>query len=1167
MTDHVATRKQLLRALREELVGPDPRGSEIEPVAGKVFEKFADAVQPHRQAKTGEEILTLTSPNQRYGVGVLYPMEDRNRPEENPLAAEVSELLAEDQAGDVPDLPDHTDNSDVDDDDFDLSSANTYRPSSMGVSFLALLPTGSELVIELPHLHETTGLATNGHYEPLEVLSGTKDGYRHTWWLRRPLEGRRVVASQRLCEPGNQQVKESLELTTASSTLKLNVEILSRPHGTDPNQRLLTVCLVNRSETATTFRETDLRSLFQTYFRVSVTHPEGQASILPYPGPPLKALEPEVQGISLLYRNACTYATGHGCAADWQTPIHNSQNVTWVSAECLPTTEVSGTTPDIRDENNKPVRVKMADMGHLELGDAGFKSLQEIVHLYESWITKQRDRISGLNPELQETATRHMNECERCAGRMKEGLEYLRTNTLARQAFQMANQAILMQQIRNRLPVRSIGWNFKDQKLTFSEPFIPVGNEDLDTTRGYWRAFQIAFLLMSVQSTGEQDLKEREEVELIWFPTGGGKTEAYLGLAAFSMFLRRLRNPRDAGVSVLMRYTLRLLTAQQFQRAASLITAMEYLRRQKKALLGEVAYSIAIWVGSPTTPNSQEKALENLRSLAQGSKFATNDLLITKCPWCGCQMGPVPYKHGKHKELDAIKKAQIVPGYKKQGSTVAFFCPDPACDFSNTLPIYVIDEDIYERRPSLVIGTVDKFAMLTWKPEARSLFGLNSSGQRDASPPGLIIQDELHLIAGPLGSMVGLFEGLIEELCTDRRSEHPVRSKIVCSTATIRRYKEQILALYARDGVTLFPPPGLDAQDSFFAREDTNEDGTRRPGKMYVGVHAPGLGSLQTVQVRAFSSLLQMPLNLTQEEQDPWWTLLTFFNSLRELGEALSLFQSDILEHLNVIQTRTGEKQRRYLNHVLELTSRLSSEEVPKALEELGITRTSADFKKVIDVCLASNIIEVGVDIDRLSLMAIVGQPKSTSQYIQVSGRVGRRAERPGMVVTLYSASKPRDRSHFEKFRSYHERLYAHVEPTSVTPFSPPAIDRALHAVMIAYARQTVPEAQAQRASPIPLMQLETFKKLLLERVLHVDKEEYGNVEKTLEKRIADWTRRQPQLYSPPYKQQITDSPLMYAAGTYVPPDWKSRIWSTPQSMRNVDSECLVQIWQPSEVE
>ena len=646
---------------------------------------------------------------------------------------------------------------------------------------------------------------------------------------------------------------------------------------------------------------------------------------------------------------------------------------------------------------------------------------------------------------------------------------------------------------------------------------------------------------------------DREVVELIWFPTGGGKTEAYLGLAAFFMFHRRLVGSDDVGVNVLMRYTLRLLTAQQFQRASALIVAMEYLRRQNKPL-GSAEFSIGIWLGSATSPNSRQEAVQVHRSLVRGERNATNKFILSRCPWCGAHMGPVNLPP---RAAPAIPKCL---GYERSGPSVVFKCPDAACDFQAGLPVYVVDEDIYEKRPTLVIGTVDKFAMLAWEPSARSLFGLDANGVRTCSPPGLIIQDELHLISGPLGSMVGLYEGVIEELCTDRRGDDPVVPKLICSTATIRRYKDQVRALYGRTRTVLFPPPGLSADDSFFATRERLENGVTG-GRRYVGIFAPGLGSLQTVQVRTFTALLQAPMLLDKGEQDPWWTLLTFFNSLRELGTTLSLFQSDIPDYQNVLRNRFSLKgpQIRRLRNILELTGRLQGDEVQESIDSLEIPSTSSTPRPV-DVCLASNIIEVGVDIDRLSLICVVGQPKTTSQYIQVTGRIGRKKDRPGLVVAIYGASKPRDRSHFERFRSYHERLYAHVEPTSVTPFSPPALERALHAVMAAYARQAGDVGQAQSPNPYPQELMESLKELLEKRAAIVDGPEVPNLVNTFSQREAQWKRWQRIRWKG--NPTLENTPLLREAGSYAPPYIANVSWSTPMSMRNVDAECQVEITQ-----
>jgi Helicase conserved C-terminal domain len=708
---------------------------------------------------------------------------------------------------------------------------------------------------------------------------------------------------------------------------------------------------------------------------------------------------------------------------------------------------------------------------------------------------------------------------------------------------------MLLQQLRARRGVRSIQYDEKSKRFSFNEPHPEPDPINIPVDRGSWFAFQIAFLLMSVRSAAQGCAPDRRTVELIWFPTGGGKTEAYLGLAAFTMFLRRLRNKDDAGVQVLTRYTLRLLTAQQFLRASGLICAMEALRKDNEDELGDHEFSIGMWLGGATTPNTRSDARSVLAGLNKGDRYTENQFVLDRCPWCSAQIGPIDYGQ------KPPKGAPFVEGYERRGDTVVLRCSDVRCRFNRGLPVYVVDEDIYEKRPTLVIGTIDKFAMLAWKPQARAIFGLGEDGNRVSSPPGLIIQDELHLISGPLGSISGLYETLVEELCTDRRGTDPVPPKIVSSTATIRRYEDQIRALYGRGDVALFPPPGLEEGDSFFARYARDSQGELLPGRVYLGVHGPGFGSVQTAEVRTFTALLQAPIPLNDEDRDPWWTLLLFFNSLRELGNTLSLFQSDIPDRFKVIRNRLGIdwKELRRLGNIKELTGRLRSDEVPRAIAALEVP--CGGKGRPVDVCLASNIIEVGIDIDRLSLMSVVGQPKTTSQYIQVTGRVGRKwRERPGIVATIYSPSKPRDRSHFEKFRSYHERLYSQVEPTSVTPFSPPTLDRALHAIMAAHARFTGGEHIAERPYPFPAALLEKLRQLVLERVAFVDADEKENCDRLFSRRMSEWKRWEPSRWNADW--QSSDSPLLREAGAYVPREWVQLSWPTPTSMRNVDAEC-----------
>src|SRR5690606_20031614 len=141
------------------------------------------------------------------------------------------------------------------------------------------------------------------------------------------------------------------------------------------------------------------------------------------------------------------------------------------------------------------------------------------------------------------------------------------------------------------------------------------------------------FILMNLRSIVIPSEEDREVVDVIWFPTGGGKTEAYLGLAAFVILFRRISDPSSRGTVVLTRYTLRLLTAQQYQRAASLICALEYLRRRNPVELGDHPFTIGLWVGSGLTPNTEADAVRLLqRMLREGGR--DNPFVLLSCPWC-----------------------------------------------------------------------------------------------------------------------------------------------------------------------------------------------------------------------------------------------------------------------------------------------------------------------------------------------------------------------------------------------------------------------------------------------------------------------------------------------------------------------------------------------------
>ena len=1159
MIDHVQNRKTIIHALREEFVGPAPRGEEVDCSQPIQIESVNDLYKSCRQKGSGEEIVTRESPQIRYTAGVLFPYdlsmkdagsvqinlnlkdEENEQPENSSPEQSVPDPLTKDGLRGIQniekDLLESRDKSDSG--DLDVTLSNTYRPSSVAVSFLAHVANGAVLNVQF----------SGGRYTQKEVTHGSR---KNIWWLRTPVACSAKFDLEAAQSSGRSKLNPKDQNCENLGNIKISTEVFVRPAPNgQTNSRLITVCVINRSEVKGLQREL---SVFQCELAASVIDDESSFNILPYPKPSMTTRDEEEESLDLLYRHHETFAVGHGCSADWGEVI-DSRRVEWVKSESLPMTETPNITPDLTKVGGEAFSVSMAALAGLVANNDGFNDLRELTTMYENWIDEREAEAQKVDDLHKSAAENHVAQCRAFLGRMKIGLDHLSSDPLSMRAFRLANRAILIQQLRSRRSSRIPEFEPRSNRLVFSESISGIDELAEHSGRGRWRAFQIAFILAAVKSMAHGRDAGRDIVDLIWFPTGGGKTEAYLGIAAFAILMRRLRNPHDSGVEVLMRYTLRLLTAQQFLRASGLICALESIRRENVSDLGEQEISIGVWLGGDTTPNSKKDAITELRSLKKGKKY-DNPFMVERCPWCGAMMGPQEYPSKSN------KAAPKLPGYEEAGGTIKFKCPDQDCDFADGLPLYVIDEDLYESPPSLVIGTVDKFAVLAWRHEARALFGIDKNGFRMSSPPGLIIQDELHLISGPLGSMVGLYEALVEELCTDKRNGSTIRPKIVCSTATIRRSSDQIKALFGRPDSALFPPPGLEAGDSFFARFARDANGKLVPGKIYAGVLTQSAGSFDTTVAQTMASLLQAPMSLEKEARDPWWTLVTFYNTLRELGTGLSLLQSHVPDHIRTILSRSNlsPNHMRRLYNVQELTGRLKSGEVARSIGKLEVEVSANKDVYPVDVCLTSSIMEVGVDIDRLSLMMVVGQPKSTSQYIQITGRVGRKwDERPGLIVTIYPPSRPRDRSHFEKFRSYHERLYAQVEPTSVTPFSPPAIERGLHAVMAGYVLQFGDEQNVGSPHPFPEALIQDVKHMLGERITLVNNTEQSNFEKVFNRRAKEWQQWERTKWSGPLDSD--DPPLLRPSGGYIHPVFAKISWSTPRSMRNVDAECQTDVY------
>jgi hypothetical protein len=1056
-------------------------------------------------------------PRIRYVAGVLFPQGSAH--DESAAAGGVEAVGGGAEGPDAPVLDPEEDSPETaagksraepeaEGTDETVTLANQYRPSAMAVSFMVAVNAGPLAVQPRAAIYTS------------ETMQEEKSDYERRQWRRRSLPIEEVKIDPATIAGRGRPDHE------LADGLALRAVARRKPDG----RHLVTISLFN-----TTRESAAGITFFQVGIRVRGY--DGTRPFVEYRSLEEAPVDAEELALQMAYRKRTIFAVGHGCATDWSDVEGERAGV--VESATLPKVTVPPVEPHAADWPGLSMQFLSGVCAEPEREIP--EALEAICREYETWIAEQRKLSEGIAPRYRSPAAKHIARCEIALQRMRVGTRAIARDSTTRRAFMLANRAMLMQQHHSRL------------RRSLDDAWVELPDRDQDSGYasrwtegeriGYWRTFQLAFFLMilpgleSDEAEVEVDsatLSSRDLVDLIWFPTGGGKTEAYLGAAAFSIFLGRLREPESHGCKVLMRYTLRLLTSQQFQRAASLVSACELIRRDEPKVFGDARISIGLWVGKSLTPNEEEDARSKLSALSQRREGAKNPFQLLSCPWCGTV-------------LDDPQKL----GYSERAGRMIFLCPAASCPFSDRrdpLPVCVVDESIYADPPTLLIGTVDKFAMLAWRDRASSI--LTEDGG-----PELIIQDELHLISGPLGSMVGLYEGAIEYLC----SLGGGRPKIVASTATIRRAEEQCWSLYGRHTFQ-FPPSGLDASDSFFAKEVPNA-----PGRVFVGCLPSAASSPLTAQIRSVVAL-QQGLKIVgggapDDALDPYWTLVQYYGSLKELGRAATFVTADIPEFLPTMHRRyeLDDHAKRWMRTSEELTSRKNEEEIPKILKRLE-TRYQSDASfgdQALDTVLATNMISVGVDVDRLGLMMIVTQPKGTSEYIQASSRVGRSSKGPGLVFTLYNASRPRDRSHYEHFKGYHQSYYRFVEPTSVTPFSPPALERGLHAIIAIGARHV-----AGWSSPSePALADRTFLAFLeavRERVRKIDPNHLADFESVLERRLEDWRCGRPEIWGSLAKAEDRAA-LMKPAGM-VTTELGEGIWDTPTSMRNVDVECEARV-------
>ena len=994
-TTSLDVRDYLVRALRLDLVGPWPA---------------------HELAE--ERLPGWVRPSNWYLSGFLIPSE-----------SPPQHTADEDEDDDVSEVPEKAGLAEENNEDH-KSAKKGFFPSSIGLSFLISMGVEALKVT-----------VRWGDYTPDEVVGD--DGQATSIWqrtARKEIVGIALQGNAR--DPAVVAVPDSdgMELHVVERPIPVEDLRNQIPEGT----RSVSIFLVNNR--TPNEGKPDKAFAFQSELEVQGGRPF-------VPRPDLRGANDEdwdEQVAELHYADTPGYATGHGVSAEWQTVDGACYllRTTWIPAAEVEKTE----TRDVPS-----VELSMEALGSLADGKAAQTALLPLVDQYRAWINQQRDRMTGWSAPRCETAGQLLWLAERAADRLQGGVEVLAKDADALDAFRVANRAV-GRALRQRLA-------------------------EIQSPR--WKAFQLAFVLMNLPGLADPKDPHRETVDLLFFPTGGGKTEAYLGLAAFTMVLRRLQHRESdrglggAGVSVVMRYTLRLLTLDQLGRAAGLVCALELERIQDPGRYGPWPFEIGLWVGKAATPNvlgykgfkGSDSARSKVKQFKSDPRNKPSPIPLENCPWCGTRFAPESFTLLPND--DRPKELRIV-------------CVNFECEFSGdrALPIVAVDEPLYRRLPAFLIATVDKFASLPWIGPSGALLGgadrYDSSGFYGAAdprkgqsrleaplpPPDLIIQDELHLISGPLGTMAGLYETAIEALCIREVDGRIIRPKIVASTATARRANDQIQALFGRPVTQVFPPPGPDRRDSFFAQTMPTGD---VPGRLYLGVAAQGRNPKVVLQ-KTWLAIMGAAERAyrdagghknTDNPADPYMTVLGYFNSLRELGGCRRILEEQIQNTLKGYgrRKRVGEKtslfcDRKTFSEVVELTSRVSTDKVAEARRRLD---QGFHDRQRIDCAIATNMISVGLDIPRLGLMVVMGQPKTHSEYIQATSRVGRDDKRPGLVVTLLNIHKPRDRSHYERFRHYHETFYRAVEVSSVTPFSARALDRGFSGALVAMARHCNP--------------------------------------------------------------------------------------------------------------
>ena len=1133
----------------------------------KIREILLDEIQkevfgPHELDETFEN---TDHPKSRYLSGVLYPIQTPNLDED-----EVSEVQ----------------NKSTGENDNDQKTPINVgtKPSSMGLSCKIPLNQKS---IQIIISYGRYLLTDSNKVEKKKDIIESKENKS---------ENKEKVVKEKVTEsktstqyPDWKRVDHKvdpflIDLTKSEDRIELEPNMYFRYFiNKNKNEESLTlnVFLTNESESREDEFIEDSKCIFQP--KIKLTSPESTKiflNISKITDKKIKESQPKDQITLFLFRNFKHFAQGRNCAVEWDLK-ETDDKTNWIQTTFVPHYRI----PEIKPKDPSIEIKKSLNMKNLsEVTD--FKKYKEILYPitadYEDWIMELENKR-----ELWETDKSNIDfekkfisnqgnipktlteDCHDALKRIKIGIDKISTDPLIGESFRFANE-VMYQNIIHSSWVKS-----NKEKISKGKPILE-DSPNPNSIEPEWRLFQLAYLLLNIESITNPTIENRANVDLLWFPTGGGKTEAYYGIIAFTLAFRRIRG-KDAksieeeldryGISIIMRYTYRLLTLQQFQRAATLFCACEYVRlknAQNKEKFGTQPFLVGLWVGHNTTPNSfvdAQKIIQQKRSHPNTEIEKTDPIQLLNCPWCGRELDAFNYEFQQsHDSLKQLRPRRIQIKCNKK----CFF--GKSGDSERVLPLVFVDEDIRNLCPSLLIATVDKFAQISWNWRYSTFFGIVSqyckkhgyrpgnaprtnirdrcshpakkkfsNGKeekipvmdvgRKLAPPELIIQDELHLIAGPLGTLTGLYETAIDILCTNEITG--LRPKIIASTATTKKSEDQLRDLFNSKTTKIFPPQGFEFGESYFAEVLPLSE--KHPGKLHVGICSTSVSNFN-VDSRIAACVLRKIRHIrenknkfsfdgkiysfTDNDLDPYYTLVSYYNTIKNLGAAIRMYEDTIPSYMGVI-SNTSENKFQIQNNAPkedveilkkeELTGRINAAKIPTILQDI---ETKLGDEKVLDALLCTNMLSVGVDVERLNTMVINGQPKSTSEYIQASGRIGRR--NPGIVVTNYTYIRPRDLSYFENFIQFHSTYHKSVEPGIVTPFSSRSRDIGLAGVFLALIRMN---SQTLSNNPKKFDPNDTnidkiisdVKKQIIARVNEIDKLESDGTKDDIKELIKKW--------------------------------------------------------------